>query len=115
MSIFEFLTIGAQINRVNQNLSPQSPSAIRRFKANFGTSAEICAFTWEKLEDLHLNCHGSRPLYLLCALLFLKTYGIEETNAALTGLSEKTFREWSRYYVWAITQLNEVGYIINLK
>jgi hypothetical protein len=59
-------------------------------------------------QSYHPVMHTPR-IYLLCALLFLKSYCTEEANHAMTGLDEKTFRHWSSLYIRLLaTELDEV-------
>lgn len=65
----------------------------RRFRGLFGTTANICSIIWQSLSanNLHPNC--TKPLYLLCALLFLKLYATEESNKSMTGLDENNIKK----------------------
>lgn len=69
----------------------------RKFRAFFGTTPLVCIVAWDLLRDVRPG--NSIPDHLLWALLLLKGYNIETTNAALVGVSEKTFRKWSLSFI----------------
>lgn len=72
---------------------------LRRFREYFGTLPAICNIIWNSFYVTQVHPHGSKPIHLLCALLFLNRYLTEAVNRAITGLDEKTFRKWSRIYI----------------
>ena len=50
------------------------------------------------------SAQKSHPEHLLWALLHMKLYCPEPTNAALVGASEKTFRKWCHIFVRLIAK-----------
>ena len=68
----------------------------RRFRGVFGMSSKVCAVLWEFLvqHSTISRKKGSSPKHLLWTLMVLKLYATEETNAAMAGVDEKTFRKW---------------------
>jgi len=88
----------------------------RKFRAFFGTTPQICANVWDRL--LTRRPEKSTPDHLLWALLLLKQYHIESVNAALVGVSEKSFRKWSLKFVRLLADLPVVTFsliIFNFK
>lgn len=81
--------IGHKITGHNTNGSLNQ--GYRKFRAFFGTSPTVCFAVWNML--LVHRPRKSTPEHLLWALLLLKQYSIESVNAALVGVSEKTFRK----------------------
>ena len=69
----------------------------RKFRAFFGTTPLVCFVAWDLLRDVRPG--NSKPDHLLWALLLLKGYSIETTDAVLVGVSEKTFRKWSLIFI----------------
>ena len=78
----------------------------RRFRAMFRVSALVCSVIWNRL--LHKIPDGASPVDFLWALMFLKFYGSEATNRAISKADEKTFRKWSSRFVELISNLNVV-------
>jgi hypothetical protein len=78
-----------------------------RFRAMFGTRAEICSLLWDMIEPSDFTMgKGAKSCHLLWALMFLKLYATEATLSALAGgVDEKTFRKWSGRFVSAIADL----------
>lgn len=77
----------------------------QRFKAIFGLDTWLCELLWLDLIEIESI---PKKTYLLWALLFLKCYASETVHAALTGVTEKTFRKWAWFVVNAIAKL---GYV----
>ena len=75
----------------------------RKFRTFFGTTPQICAIIWSKMSATRPD--KASPEHLLWALLLLKLYNIESINAALTGVSEKTFRKWSLIFIRLLASL----------
>lgn len=78
----------------------------RRFRAHFGTSAEICSKLWT-LSAAH-RPRGVRPIHLLWALLFLKQYNTENVNAGVAACNELTFRRWCWIMVRALSEIEDL-------
>lgn len=78
----------------------------RRFRALFGVTPAVASIVWNRLQG-HIPRKAS-PIHLLWAFLFLKTYGSEHVNCALTKVDEKTFRKWSWIFVRKIADLRVV-------
>ena len=79
----------------------------RRFRAFFGTSPLVCVIAW----NIMSMARSSRPEHLLWALLLLKRYSVENINATLTGVSEKTFRKWSHIFINLLADMPVVSEI----
>jgi hypothetical protein len=75
----------------------------RKCRAFFGTSPIVCVVVWDMLL-LH-RPQKSMTEHLLWALLLLKRYNIESFNAALVGVTEKTFRKWSHTFIYLLSNL----------
>jgi hypothetical protein len=85
-----------------------------RFISFFGVEPLIVAVVWSMLVDVEdevhvcfANVESLKPEYLLWALLFLKCYNTTTRNAAIAGVDEKTFRNWSWIFVEAIANLDK--------
>ncbi len=96
MSFRQFLAIGSEWTRSTRNCETVQ---LKRFVSFFGVMPDVCEYIWSKLSAENGHPHNTRPLYLLCALLFLRQYNVESVNHAITGLDEKTFRKWSWIYI----------------
>ena len=81
----------------------------RRFRAFFGTSPLVCVIAWNIMSMARPR--SSRPEHLLWALLLLKRYSVENINATLTGVSEKTFRKWSHIFINLLADMPVVSEI----
>ena len=71
----------------------------------FGATPGVAAELWNRMVGHGILVPDSRPRYLLWALLFLRVYNTEKMNRFTSRVSEKTFREWSRYFVERIVDL----------
>lgn len=72
---------------------------LRKFKAFYGVSPNICKIIWDKL--INVRPKTSQPKHLLWCLYFLKQYDSEHNNRAIFRADEKTFRKW----VWCFVKL----------
>lgn len=97
MSENEFWIRGCEITKHKPENSYRI--GLRRFRGLFGTTPPICSFIWARIAARNAHPPYSQPVHLLYALIFLKLYGTEEENKALTGKDEKTFRKWSWTYI----------------
>lgn len=68
---------------------------LRKVRSLFGVTPTICAMAWSDVRST--LSRGARPLHLLWALLFLKTYATEHVNRILSGASEKYFESGLGY------------------
>lgn len=100
-----FWNIGHKITK--HNLEGSISLGYRKFRAFFGTSPIVCMTVWDML--LIHRPHKSKPEHLLWALLLLKRYHIGEINAALVGVSEKTFNKWTRIFIHLLSDLPVVN------
>lgn len=76
---------------------------MRRFRIIYGTSHYVVKVLWSRLfRSLHKHC---RPLHLLYALLFLKTYGIEHLSAQAESCDEKHFHTSSWFVIELLSRL----------
>lgn len=63
---------------------------IRRFKAAFGVSPNICSMVWQMIKtDL---TQDFKEIHLLWTLFFLKCYNTESVNRSIFKCDEKTYR-----------------------
>ena len=79
----------------------------RKFRSFFGTTPLVCVVIWDML--LLDRPRKSAPQHLLWALMLLKHYSTESINAALTGVSEKTFRKWSLIFINLLANMRVVN------
>ena len=78
----------------------------RNFASLFGVSPALCSKLCTTLDPLHNLPEGSRPCYLLWALILLKVYATETIHCSMVGgVDRKTFRKWSWIFVEAISYL----------
>lgn len=108
-SVGTFWTAGHKISGhdVNGSLS----LGYRRFRAFFGTSPLVCVVAWDVMSMVRPR--SSRPEHLLWALLLLKRYSVENVNATLIGVNEKTFRKWSHIFINLLADMPVVGEIFS--
>ena len=100
-SVDSFLTLGHKITK--HDMDGSISLGYRKFRAFFGTSPLVCVVVWDLL--LVQRPRKSTPEHLLWALLLLKRYTIESVNAALVGVSEKTFRKWAHTFIHLLSNL----------
>ena len=74
---------------------------LQRFRAHFCVTPSLCAEIWARLAFQP----SGKPIHLLWALLFLKTYSTEHVHAAFCQVDEKTFRKWAWIYIKLIEGL----------
>jgi len=98
MTDYEFWIAGCQICG-HPEVTHSTMSGMRKFRALFGCTPKICEYIWDYLEIALLHPPGAKPFHMLCALLFLKQYCIEELNSIITHLDPKTYRKWVWIYV----------------
>lgn len=83
---------------------------MRRIRGHFGLEPSLMVLVWRELAHsrwLEFAGRSPKPVHLLWALLFLKTYSIEEVHAAEAGVSERTFRKWAWFYAKGIARLDQ--------
>jgi hypothetical protein len=81
----------------------------RTFLAIFGVSAYVCSIIWEYLIEEPRRLRGAKPIHLMWALMFLKLYNIEETNAIICQCDVQTFRKWVAIVMRALASLDVVS------
>ena len=64
---------------------------IRKFRAHFGTTPQICEKLWKMLDPCDQINERAKLKHLLWALVCMKVYGTETVLSSLVGVSEKTF------------------------
>ena len=64
------------------------------FVQHFGASAAVCSDVWRYATLVP----GTRPVHILWALLFMKTYLTETILCSIVGVTVKTFRKW----IWPV-------------
>lgn len=70
----------------------------RSYKSHFGVSTDVTSLVWDGIRESKTCPLSIRPVYLLWALLFLKTYSTTEVLADAVGASRNTFRKW----IWIV-------------
>jgi len=78
-----------------------------RFNSIFGTTPAVVATLYRQLQEEKDGVQN--PVHLLWALLRLKTYSTDGLCAALTSVSEKTFRKWRWEYIHRLSLLQNVS------
>ncbi len=84
-----FMSEGDKIVRNSKRVAARTRDL--RFRAHFGTSAEICSELWTMIPFIQ----GGKPFHLLWALMLLKLYCAETVLRTLAGVNEQTFRKWA--------------------
>ena len=88
-----------QLNRVRRK------TAVRRFKAHFGSNAKVYAELWEALQVTDIvDAKVTDPSEVdfnnyMMTLYFMKSYPTEEELSSRFGIHEQTARKWVRFYV----------------
>lgn len=85
----------------------------RSWRAVFGIGPKVMVRSWNLLlenpsEEFQAALQGKppNPEHFLWALIFMKVYGNETTNARIAGnVCEDTFRKWSLLYAREIGSL----------
>lgn len=95
-----------QGNLYTKSVTSCESTAIRRFKAFFGVSPNICERVWLMIRNKLTS--DILPKHLLWTLLFLKCYHTEHVNHAIVCCDEKTFREKVRFIIDKLSLLKEV-------
>ena len=85
-------------------------STERRFRSTFGVCGNMCNEIWFLLEKSGWTDYaGQNPkkIHLLWALLFMKGYSTTEVSAVTMRVDEKTFRQWSWFYIEGVANLDK--------
>ena len=105
----DFVTLAVAI--IGAPGTENSRARYRRFKQTFGVPPRLVGIVWKDIARKgflnHLGPKSLRPLHLLWALLFLRCYDKEETNASRAGCDEKTYRKWVWFYSKCVADLDE--------
>ena len=96
----DFRILACQMLNVNPNRVPRE--VVKAITGFFGTSVEVMADIWNRIDPIQ-NVHtDSEPKHLLWALLFLYHYNTEKVNCKIVGIGDpKTFRNWCWRFVAA--------------
>ena len=87
--------------RIIRQLDEGSSVGIKRFRGHFDNT--VYTFT---IIEWNLSAWFAKPLYLHCAILFLKVYATESVH------HEKTFRQWTKAYINILAyEWNAEGYM----
>lgn len=99
-----FLYHGMKIARKkNVSMKKASKSHETCFRSHFGTSSDIVAEIWFRLEKKLVS--SAYPWHLLWALLFMKVYATEPVLCSMCGgIDPKTLRKWTRYFTGMIAE-----------
>ena len=84
----------------------------RAFGACFCMSPNLCVHVWDEIEDVLPG--GVMICHLLCVLLFLKVYGMEDTMVVMVRTTWKTYRKWVRMVIEEIHSLAYVSLLFHL-
>ena len=107
-----FKAIANEVLRKKPNRSASEQK--KTWSAFFGTTPEVAAELWNKIDQVANIPDGTQPKYLLWALLFLRKYNNERDNCQIVGIQdEKTFRHWSWLFVIAIGELYDQTIVWN--
>ena len=100
-----FLTLGRE--NIFKKSNGSEATEERRFRAMFGTGPHLCSLLWSKVVAMKMEHmpRSARPKHLLWSLMFLKLYDPVSVLATLADADDKTFREWSWYFVEAAGNL----------
>jgi hypothetical protein len=97
-----FRAEGNEVMQRSRRVSARIEDA--RFRAHFGTSANICCELWKMIGANAID--GAKPVHLLWALMLLKLYCAESVLCTLAGgVHEQTFRKWAWLFVNEISEL----------
>ena len=91
----------------NLSISTSPELNLRRFKALFGVSPDICCLIYENLVDVWPN--GGQVKHILYALGFLKRYDTDDARRCLLGEDKKTIHKWTMEMVQLISQMDIVS------
>ena len=94
MDALAFLTLASPITHRTSNFL--GDEARKEFKELFGISPQVCSFVWAFLVGHYVMI--AKPMYFLCALMFLRHYTTERLLSSTFHLDEKTIRK----HIWAI-------------
>lgn len=97
-----FWRLGCDIMKCSYGISKSV--GMRRFKANFGVSPNVCHKLWQEL----VKPNNPEPNHLMWTLKFLKTYPTENVLATILERDEKTLRKYIWLYVTCLAELNVV-------
>ena len=86
----------------------------RRYISMFGISPTATSIAWEMCR-IQLEFPKARPVNLLMALHFLKTYSTEHTARVIFKCDEKTYRKWVWAFAKRISSLDVVSTRSNVK
>ena len=80
------------------------------FAELFGTTPVYCTKVWIMLHGIRWVQNSSlkiTPVHLLWALFFLRHYLTTALNAAIVGVSAKTFQEKTWYVIFGLSELHD--------
>jgi hypothetical protein len=75
------------------------------FRGSFGVGSIVTSHLWEYLNAYEVIDPRTKPIHLLWALFFLKTYVTEEILTQVTGATEKTIRGKIWHILYGITKI----------
>ena len=81
---------------------------VRRCRSLFGLDCHLITIVWSSLETSGIlqSMPQKKPVHLMMALHFMKSYGIQTQLASMFGIDEKTYRKWVWLYINAIRKLS---------
>ena len=110
LSALQWLELGLSMVEKKQRKC-QLKYKLQRFWSHFGVDPPRCVRVWNELMLAGWVGGGStvedpEHKHLLWAYLFMKGYATEPKNAGAVGCDEKTFRKWSKFYCFAMANLD---------
>ena len=85
-----------------------NPHQMRKWKAHYGVSPEVCLFIWLRIRKYNNSNNLSPKLYLkhfFCTFFFLKSYETESQIGSRFNLDSKTVRKWTKFFIIQIKGL----------
>ena len=82
-----------------------SHESIKEFHAHFGMAPKSVVSLWFQSQQAGQLPWNARPIHLLWALLHLWMYGTETTMSRMCKTNQRTFRDWVKKMVKAISGL----------
>lgn len=86
-----------------------SETNLRMIQSVFGCGITIMATLWFRLSCEELLPWKAKPIHLLIALAFLKTYETEDNYVVKFGVTRNTHRKWTWDFIAAISKLDIVS------
>lgn len=104
---WEFAAVARDVfGRPNRNLNKTKELDREICESLIGCSFVVCSELWNMIQPhTQQKFHGSHPMHLLWALLFLKCYCTLPILSRIAGTSDREFSNWNWLFVEAIHDL----------